>query len=183
MLNSTLRLSRNVYPGVLASITVAVVAVFLNEHDGAPAMLFALLLGLSFKFLSQEGPCVPGIRVSSTTVLRIGVALLGFRITGEQMVALGPSAIVIVAISVTIILGIGLLLARIFNLDWRLGPITGSSVGICGSSSCHDYFGFASQRRRNFVMDVVYGCGCHFTQHFCHDCLSNPDQILRAQPS
>lgn len=93
MLNSTLHLSRNASPGVLASISVAVVAVFLNEHYGAPAMLFALLLGLSFKFLSEEGPCVPGIRMSSTTVPRIGVALLEFRTTGEQMVALGPSAI------------------------------------------------------------------------------------------
>jgi uncharacterized integral membrane protein (TIGR00698 family) len=119
----------------LASITVAVVAVFLNEHYGATAMLFALLLGLSFKFLSEEGPCVPGITVSSTTVLRIGVALLGFRITGEQMVALGPSAIAIIAVCVTIILGLGLLLARVFNLDWRLGLITGGSVGICGAAA------------------------------------------------
>jgi uncharacterized integral membrane protein (TIGR00698 family) len=135
MLNSYFRLSRNVYPGVLASITVAVVAVFMNEHYGAPAMLFALLLGLSFKFLSEEGPCVPGITVSSTTVLRIGVALLGFRITGEQMVALGPSAITIIAVCVTIILGLGLVLARVFNLDWRLGLITGGSVGICGAAA------------------------------------------------
>ena len=126
---------RDVYPGVLASTTVAVVAVFLNEHYGAPAMLFALLLGLSFKFLSEEGPCVLGIAISSTAVLRIGVALLGFRITGEQMVSLGPSAIVIVALCVMIILGLGLLLARVFNLDWRLGLITGGSVGICGAAA------------------------------------------------
>ena len=135
MLKSYFHPVRDVYPGVLASITVAVVAVFLNEHYGAPAMLFALLLDLSFKFLSEEGPCVPGIAMSSTTVLRIGVALLGFRITGEQMLALGPSAIAIVALCVAIIIGLGLLLARAFNLDWRLGTITGVSVGICGAAA------------------------------------------------
>ena len=124
-----------VYPGILASITVAVVAVFLNEHYGAPAMLFALLLGLSFKFLSEEGPCVAGITVSSSTILRIGVALLGFRITGEQLLVLGPSTIAMVAVCVAIILGLGLLLARVFNLDWRLGLITSGSVGICGAAA------------------------------------------------
>ena len=78
---------RSLFPGILASVIVAIAAVFLNEHYGAPAMLFALLLGLSFKFLSDDGPCLPGILTSSTTILRIGVALLGFRITTDQLVA------------------------------------------------------------------------------------------------
>lgn len=135
MLKSYVNPLWDVYPGILASITVAVVAVFLNEHYGAPAMLFALLLGLSFKFLSEEGPCVAGITVSSSTILRIGVALLGFRITGEQLLVLGPSTIVIVAACIAIILALGLILARVFNLDWRLGLITAGSVGICGAAA------------------------------------------------
>ena len=135
MLKTYINSLSDVYPGILASITVAVVAVFLNEHYGAPAMLFALLLGLSFKFLSEEGPCVAGITMSSSTILRIGVALLGFRITGEQLLMLGPSTIAMVAACVAIILGLGLLLARVFNLDWRLGLITSGSVGICGAAA------------------------------------------------
>ena len=135
MLSNIYRQSLIAHPGILASISVAVVAVFLNEHYGAPAMLFALLLGLSFKFLSEEGPCVSGITLSSTTILRFGVALLGFRITGEQIVALGPSAILFVIAYVTIILMLGLMLARFFDLDWRLGLITGGAVGICGAAA------------------------------------------------
>ena len=72
-------------PGVMASVVIAIAATFLNEHYGAPAMLFALLLGLSFKFLSEERPSGPGIVFSSATILRIGVALLGFRITTDQV--------------------------------------------------------------------------------------------------
>jgi uncharacterized membrane protein YadS len=95
-------------PGVMASIVIAIAATFLNEHYVAPAMLFALLLGLSFKFLSEEGPCGPGIVFSSATILRIGVALLGFRITTDQVAALGPFALLIIVTSVTLIICLGL---------------------------------------------------------------------------
>lgn len=122
-------------PGIMASVMVAVTAVFLNEHYGAPAMLFALLLGLSFKFLSEEGPCAPGIVFSSTNILRIGVALLGFRITTDKIVELGPVALVMIVLSVAAIIGLGLGVARLLRLDWRLGLLTGSSVSICGAAA------------------------------------------------
>jgi uncharacterized integral membrane protein (TIGR00698 family) len=127
--------ARTLFPGVIASVIVAIAAVFLNEHYGAPAMLFALLLGLAFKFLSEEGPCVDGIIMSSTTILRVGVALLGFRITMDQMMQLGLWTIVSIAASVAVIIGLGLLLARILKLEWRLGLLTGGAVGICGAAA------------------------------------------------
>lgn len=135
MISDVVVSARSLFPGVIASVTVAIAAVFLNEHYGAPAMLFALLLGLSFKFLSEAGPCVEGIVLSSTTILRVGVALLGFRITTEQMMALGPWTIVSIAASVAVIIGIGMLLAWILKLDWRLGILTGGAVGICGAAA------------------------------------------------
>ena len=62
-------------PGFLVSVVVAVAARFLSDHYGAPAMLMALLLGIAFHFLAEEGRCVPGIAVSAKGVLRFGVAL------------------------------------------------------------------------------------------------------------
>ena len=126
---------RGLAPGVMASLLIAIAATFLNEHYGAPAMLFALLLGLSFKFLSEEGPCGPGIVFSSATILRIGVALLGFRITTDQVAALGPFALLTIITSVTLIICLGLVLAKLLNLDWRLGLLTAGSVGICGAAA------------------------------------------------
>ena len=64
-------------PGFLVSVVVAVAARFLSDHYGAPAMLMALLLGIAFHFLAEEGRCVPGIAVSAKGVLRFGVALSG----------------------------------------------------------------------------------------------------------
>jgi pimeloyl-ACP methyl ester carboxylesterase len=40
-------------------------------------MLFALLIGMAFHFLHEEGRCVAGIEFASRNILRLGVALLG----------------------------------------------------------------------------------------------------------
>src|SRR3546814_15713100 len=73
-------------PGVLAAGTVAMAATFLSEHYGGPVMLFALLLGMAFHFLSQEGRCVEGIDMAATRILRIGVAQIGRATCRERWV-------------------------------------------------------------------------------------------------
>ena len=122
-------------PGLLVAVTVAMAASFLSVHYGAPVMLFALLLGMAFNFLSEEGRCVPGLQTASTQILQVGVALLGARITIEQVAELGlvPVATVFAAILLTI--GFGILAARLLGLPKQLGILTGGSVGICGASA------------------------------------------------
>lgn len=38
-------------PGIGISVITGMAAIFLSEHYGAPAMLFALLLGIAMAFL------------------------------------------------------------------------------------------------------------------------------------
>ena len=76
-------------PGLLISAIVAIAAVFLAEHYGAPVMLFALLLGMALNFLSEDGRCQAWVDVAAKQILRMGVALLGLRITLDQVLALG----------------------------------------------------------------------------------------------
>ncbi len=122
-------------PGVLISATVAVAAMFLSEHYRASAMLFALLLGMSLNFLSQEGKCVEGIQTSATLVLRIGVALLGLRISVGQVADLGLYTVLLVVAAVTLTIALGVVLARLCSLDTRFGVLTGGAVAICGASA------------------------------------------------
>lgn len=64
----------------------------LSEHYGAPVMLFALLLGMGLNFLADDTKCKAGIEFTARTVLRVGIALLGMRITLSQITALGMAA-------------------------------------------------------------------------------------------
>jgi uncharacterized integral membrane protein (TIGR00698 family) len=122
-------------PGLLASFIVALAATFLSEHYGASAMLFALLLGMAVNFLSTEGRCAPGIALASRSLLRIGVALLGMRITLAQIEASGWVVLTIVVVSVVATIGFGLLCARLCGFNRQFGLLTGGAVGICGASA------------------------------------------------
>lgn len=122
-------------PGFLVALVVGVAAQFLSDHYGAPAMLMALLLGIAFHFLAEDGRCVPGINVTSKTVLRFGVALLGARISVELLIGLGAPLIALTVAGVVLTIGAGLLGARLLGRGWRFGLLTGGSVAICGASA------------------------------------------------
>ncbi len=126
---------RRLAPGVTVSIVVAAAASFLAEHYHAPVMLFALLLGMAVNFLSADGQCMPGIEFTSREVLRVGVALLGIRITFGQIAALGwePVALVIGSVVVTIV--VSMLAARALGFPGIFGMLTGGATAICGASA------------------------------------------------
>lgn len=123
------------FPGVIAAVTVAIAATFLSEHYGAPVMLFALLLGMAFRFVSEEGKGIAGVQFSSRQILRIGVALLGMRITVDQILSLGAGPIALVIGSVFLTMFFGIALSKLMGRGKRFGILTGGSVGICGASA------------------------------------------------
>lgn len=121
--------------GFAVSVVVAVTAQFLSEHYGAPAMLMALLLGIAFHFLAEEGRCVAGINFTARTVLRMGVALLGARISVEMLIGLGFDLILLVVAGVIATIIFALLGAKLLGRGWRFALLTGGSVAICGASA------------------------------------------------
>src|SRR3546814_666966 len=63
------RLLYAIYPGLIVSATIALAASWLSLHYHVPVMLFALLFGVAFHFLHEEGPCIAGIEFCSRTIL------------------------------------------------------------------------------------------------------------------
>ena len=122
-------------PGVLACGVVAAAATFLSEHYGAPVMLFALLLGMAMNFLSADGPCAAGIEFTARHLLRVGVALLGLRITFEQIAALGWHPVSLVVASVVLTITVSVVAARLFGFKGIFGLLTGGATAICGASA------------------------------------------------
>ena len=127
---------RALFPGFMVSVLVAATAQFLSEHYGAPAMLLALLLGLALNFLSEEGTkTAAGIAVTSKTVLRVGVALLGARISVDMLSDLGFDLIALVVGGVISTILFGLVLSRFFGQARSFSFLTAGSVAICGASA------------------------------------------------
>ncbi|WP_088919160.1 YeiH family protein [Granulosicoccus antarcticus] len=121
--------------GIAVATVIGICAQFLSEHYGAPAMLMALLLGIAFHFLAEEGRCVSGINFTARTVLRMGVALLGARISVELLIGLGVELIGLVVLGVVVTILFAWVGAKFLGRGWRFALLTGGSVAICGASA------------------------------------------------
>ncbi len=122
-------------PGLLLSATVAAAASFLGAHYGAPVMLFALLIGMAFNFLHDEGPCRQGVDVAARFVLRLGVGLLGVRIALDDLARFGVDGALLLAGLVALTIASGFVVAPMLGRQWRFALMTGGAVAICGASA------------------------------------------------
>jgi uncharacterized integral membrane protein (TIGR00698 family) len=152
------KLRRAVYPGLLVAGTIALASTWLAQHYTAPVMLFALLFGMAFHFLHEEGRCVAGIEFASRSVLRLGVALLGVRITLGQIASLGPWPVATVIVGVATTILFGFLLARRLGLSSMFGVLSGGAVAICGASAAlaiASVLPRSETRERDTILTVV----------------------------
>lgn len=146
-------------PGVLICTVIALSATFLSEHYGGPQLLYALLIGLSLHFLSLQVSTKVGINFCAKTVLRVGVALLGIRITLGQVSHLGVSVGILLVLAVALTICTGLLLARWLKRPIEEGILSGGAVGICGASAAMAISSVLPQTKENehFTLLAVIG--------------------------
>ena len=123
------------FPGLIVVGTIAAAAGFLSIHYKAPVMLFALLFGIAFNFLASDKRCAPGIEFSSKKILRFGVALLGFRVTLDQILGLGTNVLLLVPILVVSSITISWLIAKLMGRKYLFALLTACAVSICGAAA------------------------------------------------
>ena len=124
-----------IWPGVLTAITIALAATFIAEHQGGPQLLYALFFGMAFNFAANGEKVKAGIEFASRQILRFGVALLGARITAEQISGLGAVPIMMVIGGVVLTILFGALVGRLLGRPKTEGLLTGGAVAICGASA------------------------------------------------
>ena len=123
------------YPGVTLAGILALAAQFISDYYGAPTMLMALLFGMALNFLSKEKRCVAGINFTAKRVLRIGICLLGARISFDMISAIGLVNVAITFMAVLATIGFGIAVSKWFNIDGYFAFLTSGSVAICGASA------------------------------------------------
>lgn len=123
------------WPGLLLCAVIAMAASQISRLHGGPQLLYALLFGVAFHFLHEDPRIRAGVALCTGPILRLGVALLGARITLEQIAALGWSTAlgIVGCVLSTVLLGIGL--ARRLGLGTAPGLLSGGATAICGASA------------------------------------------------
>ena len=123
------------YQGVLVSVLIALASTFIADNYGGPTLLYALLFGMVMNSVTQNAQTQPGINFCSKTVLRVGVALLGARISMSQIASLGWPPVILVACAVIATIVFGMIVAAPLKLSRSFGILTGGAVAICGASA------------------------------------------------
>lgn len=123
------------FPGLALCTALAAAATFVAGLHQGPVMLYALLFGTAFHYQSTEAHSAPGIAWSAGPLLRLGVGLLGARITAEQIIGLGPLTLAFVLGGVASTLALGLAGARLLGQPRSLGLLAGGATAICGASA------------------------------------------------
>ena len=125
-------------PGVALTAVIAAVARGVGGLTPAAvsAVLVALLIGLVIANVRPvPGVLAPGIDVAAKRILRVGVALLGARLTLGDVAAIGgPSLAVVVATMTTAFITVAVV-GRLAGISPQLGILLGTGTAVCGNSA------------------------------------------------
>lgn len=110
---------------------------FFKEISISP-MIIGIVLGMIYaNSLRNHLPVtwVPGIQFCAKKILRLGIILYGFRLTFQDVTAVGlPGILVDLFIVVTTIFG-GVYIGKLLKMDKELTLLTSIGSGICGAAA------------------------------------------------
>lgn len=129
--------------GVLLITLFACAAFYIGDMNWVKAlslspMVVGIVLGMLYaNSLRNNLPetWVPGIAFCGKRVLRFGIILYGFKLTFQDVAAVGLPAIVIDAIIVTGTICLGIVIGRLLKMDRSIALLTACGSAICGAAA------------------------------------------------
>lgn len=127
---------------MLLAIAISALAIrladipYVKEHLHLGALLLVILIGMLWKnLLPPPKWALPGIAVAQKPVLRWGVALLGFKLSIGELIAIGAPALLVVIVSTTAALAFGWWFGKAMGLNEKLAAVLGVGGAVCGASA------------------------------------------------
>lgn len=132
-----------VYHGILLMALFACAAFFigqaqvLREISFSP-LIIGIILGMAYaNSLRSHLPetWTPGIQYCSKKILRLGIILYGFRLTFQDVVAVGLAGITVDVVIVAVTILGGVWIGRLLKMDRDIALLTSIGSGICGAAA------------------------------------------------
>jgi uncharacterized membrane protein YadS len=146
-------------PGVVASFAVAVAASAAAGALHAPAMLSTLILGMALNpVFASQAVLAPGLAFSARTLVRLGIVLLGARVTVGDLAGLGLPTLLLVATIVPATIAGGWGIGRLLGLRSDQAALSAGAVAICGASAALAIAAVLPRREgsdRNTMLTIV----------------------------
>jgi uncharacterized integral membrane protein (TIGR00698 family) len=129
---------RAVIPGLPFAIAIAVAARFIYHAtgDAVSPTLVAIAAGVLWRNLFGIGAWAePGLEYAGQTLLRLGIALIGLRLTLMVLADVSVIAIPIVLSCVAVAIGTAILLGRALGVDPIMRRLLAAGTAICGCTA------------------------------------------------
>ncbi|MBX3702341.1 MAG: putative sulfate exporter family transporter [Steroidobacteraceae bacterium] len=129
---------RQIVPGLAFAIALAVAArlVYHATGDMVSPTLVAIAVGVAWRNLVGVGAWAePGLEYAGRTLLRIGIALIGLRLTLMVLADVSMIAIPIVLSCVAAAIGSAVLLGRALGVDATMRRLLAAGTAICGCTA------------------------------------------------
>lgn len=135
-----------IIPGLTLAALLALAGHYLADYIGTELMgmprsplspiMMAIILGILVRnWLPLPAGFQPGIRFSLQRVLRLGIVLLGIRLSIGELGLIGLKALPIIVITITVALVLVSLLSRRLGLSRRMGSLIAVGTSICGATA------------------------------------------------
>ncbi|MCZ8514176.1 YeiH family protein [Paenibacillus filicis] len=99
-------------------------------------LVLAILFGMAWRAVfGIPAGAAAGIGFSSKKLLRLGIILLGMRLSWPDMVQAGPKVFLLAAVCLVFALAAVYGLCRMLGIDRRLGLLTACGTAICGAAA------------------------------------------------
>lgn len=129
--------------GILLIVLFSFSAFYIAEFEFAKSLsLSPLIVGIVLGMLYANSlrnklphTWVPGIKFCSKEILRAGIVLYGFKLTFQQVMAIGFSAIVADLFIVAGTLLLGIAVGRMLKMDSQTALLTSTGSAICGAAA------------------------------------------------
>lgn len=129
--------------GVLLMALFACAAFYISETEwikdlSLSPLIIGIVLGMAYaNSLRNHLPetWIPGIAFSAKRILRLGIVLYGFRLSFQDIMAVGLPAVIIDAIVVVVTVFLGLGLGRMMRMDRSVALLTACGSAICGAAA------------------------------------------------
>ena len=136
----------SILPGLLLALVLAFAGQFLSDFIGIDlmglpkspisAIMMAIILGIIIRnTLTLPVALQPGIRFGLVRVLRLGIVLLGIRLSLGEAGSIGLQALPVIIGAVAAALLIVTFLARRLGLSGKLGTLIAVGTSICGATA------------------------------------------------
>lgn len=128
-------------PGMLVAASAAFVAFLLHLAVPAiPLLTASVALGMIVAQLPAlrpplDGPMKAGLSLSARRLLRIGIVLLGLKLSLVDIAGLGLVTIIAIVLVVVLTFGVTLLLGRMLGLPGYQPLLIAAGFSICGASA------------------------------------------------